>query len=144
MLPLPLPLLPRSIRYTAVAVVAGIICYGSLVTVPETTIDDIRLTFIQPSHWRHIVAYATLATALAYATDHWELPRRRHAILTIATATVYGVAMEAGQALLPHRSPFLVTDVLVNTLGASLVLVWFLLRPYLDLRAVSTFLPDAG
>jgi VanZ family protein len=29
---------------------------------------------------------------------------------------------EFGQAFLPHRSPFLVTDVLVNTLGASTVL----------------------
>ena len=36
----------------------------------------------------------------------------------------------------------LVTDVLVNAAGASLVLVWVLVRPYLDLRAVSLFLPN--
>lgn len=51
--------------------------------------------------------------------------------------------MEAGQAFLPHRSPFLVTDVLVNAVGASLMLVWFLLRPYLDRRPVSAFLLNA-
>ena len=134
---LPLPLLPRFLRYTAVAVVAAIIFYGSLVTVPETTIDDLRLTFIQPSHWRHIVAYATLAYTLAYATDHWHLPRFKHAAIITAIAASYGITMELGQQFLPHRSPFLVTDVLVNTLGASLVLCWFLIRPHLAIQPVT-------
>ena len=47
---LSLPLLPRFLRYTAVAAVAVVIFYGSLVTVPETTIDDLRFEFIQLSH----------------------------------------------------------------------------------------------
>lgn len=78
------------------------------------------------------------------STDNSLSPCRTRVLVTIATATAYGVAMEAGQAFLPHRSPFLLTDVIVNAVGASLVLVWVLLRPYLDLRAVSTSLPDAG
>ncbi len=134
-----IPLLPRSLRYAAVAVVAGIIFYGSLITTPETAIDDLRLTFVRPSHWRHVVAYATLAASLAYATDHWELPRTHHAAVVVTTATAYGVLMEAGQALFAHRTPFLLTDVLVNAVGASLVLVWFLLRPHVECRPVSTF-----
>ena len=67
------------------------------------------------------------------------IPRFKHAILVIATATTYGIAMEAGQHFLSHRSPFLVTDVLVNTLGASTVLVWFLARPYLELRPITEY-----
>ena len=136
---LPLPLLPRVLRYTAVVVVAAIIFYGSLVTVPETTIDDLRLTFIEPSHWRHVVAYATLAYTLVYATDHWQLPRFKHATIIITLAAGYGVTMELGQHFLPHRTPFLVTDVLVNTLGASLVICWFLVRPHLELRPVTEY-----
>ena len=133
---LPLPLLAPVLRYAAVAVVAAIIFYGSLVTVPETTIDEFRLTFIEPSHWRHVVASATLAYTIADATDHWQLPRFKHAILIIALAASYGITMELGQQFLPHRSPFLITDVLVNTLGTSLVLCWFLARPHLELRPI--------
>ena len=130
---LPLPLLPKPVRYSAVVVVAAIIIYGSLITVPETAVDDIRFEFFDPNHWRHLVAYATLAYTLAYATDHWDLPSGHHAAVIIALATLFGIAMEVGQAFLPHRSPFLVTDVIINAIGASSVLVWFLLRPYIEL-----------
>ena len=133
----PSPLLPRWLRLSAVAVVAGIIFYGSLVTVPETVIDDAQPDLIQISHWRHVVAYATLAYTIAYATDHWQLPRFKHTILIIALAAAYGILMELGQQFLPHRSPFLVTDVLVNTLGASLVSLWFLIRPHLAIQPVT-------
>ena len=135
----PLPLLPRFLRYTAVAVVAAIIFYGSLITVPETTVDDLRPFAIEPSHWRHLVAYFTLACSLAYATDHWTLPRWKHAALVIAIAASYGIAMEAGQAFLPHRSPFLISDAFVNTIGASGVLLWYLVRPYLELRPITDY-----
>ncbi len=138
---LPIPLLPRWLRFTAVGVVAAIIFYGSLITVPETAIDDVQPTFVQLSHWRHLLAYFALAGTLAYASDHWNLPRWRHAAIIIVIAASYGVAMEFGQALLPHRTPFLITDVIVNTIGASGVVSWFLLRPYLDCRPLSTFLP---
>ncbi len=134
---IPLPLLPRWLRLSAVAVVAGVIFYGSLVPVPETAIDDTQPDLIQLSHWRPVVAYATLAGTLAYATDHWQLPRLKHAAVIIALTAGYGVTMELGQHFLPHRTPFLVTDVLVNTLGASLILCWFLVRPYKELRPIT-------
>ena len=141
---IPLPLLPRWLRITTAVLVAGIIFYGSLITVPETAIDEVQPELIQLSYWRHILAYSALAGSLAYATDHWTLPRWRHAALVIVIATVYGIAMELGQALLPHRTPFLLTDVVVNALGASVAVIWFLSRPYLDLRPVSEFLPVAN
>ena len=136
---LPLPLLPHWLRLSAVAIVAAIIFYGSLVTVPETAIDDAQPDLIQLSHWRHVVAYFALAGTLAYATDHWQLPRLKHAATVIALAASYGVLIELGQHFLPHRTPFLITDVLVNTLGASLVLLWFLIRPHLELQPVTEY-----
>ena len=135
---IPVPLLPRWLRYTAVGVVGAIIFYGSLVTVPETAIDDINPSLVQLSHWRHLLAYLALAGTLAYATDHWDLPRWQHAVLVIALASGYGILMETGQAFLPHRTPFLLTDVIVNTIGASGVLIWFAVRPSLDCRPVSS------
>ncbi|MDR5674230.1 VanZ family protein [Halalkaliarchaeum sp. AArc-GB] len=137
----PIPLLPRSIRWTAVAAVAGLIFYASLLSPPpETVVDDARPWFSPLSHWRHFVAYFTLAGTLAYATDHWRLPRWRHAALVIAIAAFFGVAMEFGQVFVPERTQFMITDVVVNTLGASLVLAWFFVRPALELTPIENLL----
>lgn len=136
---LQLPLLPKPIRYVGVLVVATLILHGSLLTVPETVVDDAQPGLIHISYWRHLVAYFTLACILAYATDHWEFQRWRHAAVVIALATLFGVVMEFGQAFLPHRSAFLITDVLVNAVGASGVLVWFLLRPRIELQPITKF-----
>ena len=127
------PLLPRRLRWAGVFILAAFIFYTSLVTTPETLVDEGQPSLIELNHWRHLVAYFTFACSLAYATDHWDLPRRHHAALVIALATLFGIVMEIAQAFLPHRSPFLVTDVLVNAIGASSVLLWFLLRPYIEL-----------
>ena len=131
---LPAPLLPRSVRWLAVFIVAALIFYTSLVTIPETAVDETHPWFIPLHLWRHIVAYFGFAGLLAYATDHWDMPRWRNALLVIAIAALYGVCMELGQALVPHRTEFLITDVAANTLGASGVVVWYLIRPYLDLK----------
>ena len=137
----PIPLLPRPIRWTAVAAVAGLIFYASLLSPPpETIVDEAQPGFAPLSYWRHFVAYFTLAGTLAYATDNWRLPRWRHAALVIAIAAIYGIAMEFGQVFVPERTQFMVTDVVVNTLGASLVLAWFLVRPSLRLTPVETLL----
>ncbi len=142
-MPIPVPLLPRWLRYTAVGVVTAVIFYGSLLTVPATVIDDVQPSLIQLSHWRHLLAYFALAGTLAYATDHWSLPRWRHAVLVIALACGYGILMETGQAFLPHRTPFLLTDVVVNTIGASGVIVWFAVRPSLDCRPLRSILSSS-
>ena len=54
-------------------------------------------------------------------------------------AASYGIAMEVGQHFLPHRTPFLLPDAAVNTLGASGVVVWYLVRPHLDCKPVTEF-----
>lgn len=133
---LPVPLLPRSIRWAGVVVLAGIIFYGSLVTVPETVVDRTDPGLVPLHLWRHVVAYFTLACGLAYASDHWEIARWRNALVVIGLAALYGIGMEIGQAFLPHRSDFLLTDVAANTLGASGVVLWYAVRPYLALRTV--------
>jgi len=139
---LPFPLLPNPVRWLGVVIVAAIIFYGSLVTVPETVVDDAQPGFAPLHYWRHFVAYAALAGALAYATDHWALSRWKHAAVVIALAALYGLAMETGQAFVPHRTDFLITDVAMNTIGASCVLAWFVIRPYLNLTPVSTLLSE--
>ena len=133
---IPVPLLPRSLRWGGVVAVAALIFYGSLVTVPETVVDDTTPGVVPVHLWRHVVAYFTLACALAYATDHWDLPRWRSAVLVIGIVALYGVCIEFGQALVPHRTDFLLTDVVANTLGASGVLLWYGLRPWLAVRSI--------
>jgi len=134
---IPVPLVPRWLRYLGVTVVAALIFYGSLVTVPETVVDDTQPAAFEINHWRHLVAYFTLACSLAYATADWELPRWHNAALVIALAAAYGVAMELGQAALPHRTPFLLSDAIVNTIGASGILVWYWLQPYVEYYRLS-------
>ena len=139
---LPFPLLPKPIRWTGVGVIMAVIFYGTLVTVPETVVDDAQPEFAPLHYWRHFVAYAALAGSLAYATDQWRLPRWKHAALVIALAAMYGVAMEFGQAFVPHRTDFLITDVLMNTAGASCVLGWYAIRPSLDLKPITVLVSE--
>lgn len=136
---LPFPLLPRSIRWSFVLGIAALITYASLVIVPETVVDDTRPEFVPLNYWRHIVAYLALAGSLAYATDDWQLDRWNNAALVILIAATFGICMEIGQHFLPHRSPFLLIDVAVNTLGASGVVVWYLIRPSLECKPVGEF-----
>jgi len=118
-----------------VGALAAFILYGSLVTVPDTVVDQTQPYDLVPLHlWRHVVAYFTLACALAYATDHWQLPRLQNALLVISVVALYGALMELGQAFVPHRTDFLITDVAANTFGASGVTIWYLIRPYLALK----------
>lgn len=142
---LPVPLLPKSIRWLGVLALAVFIFYASLVTVPETVVDETqpegRILIEVPLHlWRHIVAYSVFAGALAYATDHWDISRWHNAALVIGIAALYGICMEFGQSLVPHRTDFLITDAAANTLGASGVLIWYAIRPYLDLRPLPELL----
>ena len=51
---------------------------------------NVRPDLNQPSHWRHLLADATLAYTIAYVTDHWQLPLTQHA--TIIIADTYGIA----------------------------------------------------
>lgn len=99
---IPLPLLPTPIRWAGVVAIAALIFYGSLVTVPETVVDDAQPELIPLHYWRHLVAYFVFACSIAYLTDEWELSRWRNAALVIAVAALYGISMEIGQHFLPY------------------------------------------
>lgn len=85
---------------------------------------------VRPCHQRRIASFA-FAGSLAYATGDWSMDRWKQAALVIA--------MKVGQHFLSHRTPFFPTDVAVNTLGASGVVIWYLVRPYLNLKPVGEF-----
>ncbi|WP_436903798.1 hypothetical protein [Halovenus halobia] len=50
----------------------------------------------------------------------------------IALAAAYDIIIEAGQAFAPHRTDFLISDAIVNTIDASAVLVWYRIEPHID------------
>lgn len=141
---LPVPLLPIWLRWGAVGAVCALIFYGSLVTVPETVVDDAQPELIDLNYWRHLVAYGVLALSLAYASDDWEFGRWTHAVVVIGMAAGYGIVMEIGQVFVPHRTDFMLIDVVVNTIGASVVLVWFMMRPYVSVVPVREWMQEIG
>lgn len=141
---LPVPLLPMWLRWGGVGAVCALIFYGSIVVVPATPVDDIQPELIELNYWRHLVAYGVLALSLAYASDDWALGRWRHALVVIGLAAGYGIAMEIGQAFVPHRTDFMLIDVFVNTIGASVVVVWFAMRPYVSLLSIEEWWGSVG
>ncbi|MBX0294969.1 VanZ family protein [Haloarcula nitratireducens] len=136
-----LPLLPRWLRWSVVALVGGFIFYTSIVTAPpETPIDYARLWVdIALDKWRHFVAYAVLAGTLAYATDDWSLERRGIVLAVVSVTVLYGVGIEVGQSFLPGRY-FSLGDALANAVGALLVAPWYLLRRYVTFVGVRSWL----
>lgn len=140
----PLPLFPRWLRWLAVGAIAVFIFYTSIVVVPpEVAVQDqdvfgllTDLVGFAADKWAHFFAYGTLSYALAYATDHWALDRRRLVIVVVGSCLAYGVAIEVSQSFLAYRT-FAVGDLVANAVGAALVLPWFAVRPRLELAPVS-------
>lgn len=155
----PVPVLPSPVRWLAVLCVMGFIFYVSIITVPpeivvdgdgngvsvspesgsggadegtdvfellEGGFDDI-VNFTQ-AQWRHVVAYGVLAYALAYATVDWPWNRWQRAVFVVGSVAVYGLGIEIAQQFTAARQ-FEVGDVVANTLGACLVLPWYVVRP---------------
>lgn len=87
-----------------------------------------------PSQWLHFCAYAGLAYSFAFAIRHWRLPRWHKALLVVLVVSLYGVGIEFAQSFTATRV-FDRTDMLANTSGASLVVVWYLLTSILDSRS---------
>jgi len=132
----PVPLVPRWLRWTAVSLVTAVIIYFSIVTTapapPEPgPIWDKKL---------HFAAYAGFAYALAYATVEWRARPRRRIGGVLAIAVLFGFGIELVQGPLPMRY-YSVADLLANGIGASLVLPWFLAEShvrYFSLRRMTT------
>jgi len=136
---LPVPLLPRWLRWVGVGGLAAFIFYASIVTVPpETVVDTWKPTLLPLDKWRHFVAYTVLGFALAYATTDWEWDSRLLAVTVIGAVVVYGVGIEAGQSLVPERY-FSLGDAYANALGGVLVAPYFLVRQYLRFLPPKSF-----
>jgi len=141
---IPVPLLPRIVRWSAVVAVAGFLIYNSIITVPpETAVDAAFETgqdtfipdFIGLDKWRHFLAYGTLAYTVAYAVEHWGRDLKYLAAFVFITVAIFGIGIEIGQYFIEFRY-FDINDIIANMVGASLVLPWFALRPYLDVRPI--------
>ena len=120
---LPIPLVPRWLRWAGVLGVASIIVYFSLVTaVPAPQepgpIWDKKL---------HFAAYAGFAYALAYATVGWQTRRLVRGGGVLGVALVFGAVIELAQGPLPMRY-YSHVDLLANAIGATLVVPWFILE----------------
>ena len=130
----PVPLLPRAVRFLALGAVLAVICYFSLVTAPPGPPTD------QP-FWDkqlHFVAYGGLTLAFAYATVHYrDRPLVRGALVLGGTLGV-GLAIELTQGLSPERY-FGWGDLLANGVGVLLASVWFLLERRIHFVRVRRF-----
>jgi hypothetical protein len=122
-----------------VLVIAGFIFYTSILTVPpEVGVEEdvfgllANIVGFAQDKWRHFPAYGTLSYALAYATENWALERWTRAVVVVVVVALYGIGIEVGQYMTPVRF-FSVADIIANTLGAVLVLPWYLVRPYVEL-----------
>lgn len=126
------PLAPAWLRWSALACVAGAIFYLSVVTAPpETPVDTVRpgLAALELDKWRHFVAYAAFAGALAYATADRDLRTRDAVLLVVGVTAVYGFGIELLQWPLPTRY-FSPGDALANVLGGVLVVPLVVLGRY--------------
>jgi VanZ family protein len=142
------PLLPRPLRWTGVVVVAGFIFYASVLTDPPAVAsesvtggEDIFRVLTETvgfarDQWQHFAAYGTLGVTVAYALEDWDRGRWQRALVVVGGAVLYGLGIECTQYFLPERV-FDLRDIVANTLGALLVLPWYLLCPTVEHRPLT-------
>ncbi|RXK49322.1 VanZ family protein [Halorientalis pallida] len=136
---LPVPLLPAWLRWLGVAAVAGFVFVNSvLVAPPPDPVIPGKFDFVPLDKWRHFLAYAAIAYALAYALADSERQRTELAVGVFCVAMLYGIGIELCQWTIPNRF-FSVEDAYANAIGAGLVVVWYAIEPYLQLRPLSSF-----
>lgn len=128
-----IPLIPAAIRWSLVVVLAAVVFYLSVITVPPAEPVAPKPDLLPLDKWRHFLAYGALANALAYATADWERPTWQPACLVIGATILYGVGIESAQALVPYRY-FSMVDAYANALGALFVIPWFLLKERIEVE----------
>lgn len=137
------PLLPWWLRWSAVIVVAGAVFYLSILTAPPEEAVIPQPDLVPLDKWRHFLAYAAVGGSLAYATADWQWPRWALVVFVVGVAMLYGIGIEFWQSFIPQRY-FSVGDAYANALGGLLVLPWFLVRPYVTLTPVGTWIRSFG
>ncbi len=102
----------KLLRFVLTLAYAGVILYLS--TMPSTG----ETPFPHFDKAAHLVVYAGFGALLAWVLRLTILRGRRGILIAAAgIATLYGVAMEGVQMLLPHRTPE-TADLIVNAIGA--------------------------
>ena len=116
-----LPLVPRWLRWSAVAVAAAAIAAASLLVVPPETPETGAIGF--DKLW-HAATYLGFGLLLAYALVGANLSVRTKALLVFGVATLFGAGIEIGQAFVPYRR-YDVLDMVANAVGAALACGWY-------------------
>jgi len=128
------PLAPAWLRWTTVFAVASVIFYASVLSPPPATVLDTRPALVPLDKWRHVLAYAALGYALAYATTDWRVERRVAALAVLATTVGYGVGLELVQSQVGRTLSL--ADAYANTLGGLFVVPYYLIRSRLRFERV--------
>ena len=130
----------KILRWAVALGVAATVFYFSVLSTPPSGSTSRSLFDFLPtvagfstSQWRHVLAYAGLAHTLAFAIRHWRVPRWRRAALVIVAAATYGFGIEIAQSFTTTRV-FDTMDILANTLGASLVISWYIGSGWVESR----------
>ena len=133
---IPVPLLPRWLRYLGVVSVAGVLLYFSVLTTPPVSPPEPGPLWDKKLHF---VGYGALTLALAYATVHLQ-PWSRRIALVVVLPVAYGLLIEGLQLPQPTRYASF-ADALANLIGALLASLWFIIEPrlrYLSLNEIVT------
>lgn len=134
----PAPLMPRWVRWAAVVAIALVIfSYSILIAPPEPPVEA-PFRLLPVDKWQHLIAYAALAYALAYASTDWSWPTRRLIVFVIGVTVLYGVGIELGQGFTADRVVS-VGDAYANALGGLLVIPYYLLEPYVRFQPLTAF-----
>jgi len=132
----PIPLVPSSLRWAVVGLVAAGIVAVSVVPTGTAVQTTGPLDLVGVDKYFHALGYAGLAVTLAYALAEWS--PRRAAAAVFATAFVCGLAVELLQLSLPYRQ-YSGLDLLANAVGATVVAsTWAAVGGRLRFRRVRT------
>lgn len=128
----------KLLRWMGTLSIAATVLYFSVASAPPSGSSQTSVFAYFPavfgfgsSQWLHFCAYAGLAYAFAFAIRHWRRPGWQRAVIVIGVVSLYGIGIEFAQSLTATRV-FDLTDMLANTSGASLVIVWYLLMYIID------------
>lgn len=140
----PLTILPTPIRLVGVGLIAALIFYYSIITVPPATpVDQAVPGMLSLAQWRHILAYFGLGLAIAYVLVVVERPWYQKALVVVGTVVGYGASIELVQSLHPGRQ-FDLMDIVLNGIGGMLSTTWYLLERRAVPVSITGLMEDLG
>jgi len=91
----------------------------------------------------HAFSYFVLATLVMTALQTHSIRENRRILLTLLLCVLYAISDEVHQSFVPGRGP-MVTDVLIDTIGASAGVAVFLLAAFLHKKWTHGKMIDGG